>query len=127
MIGGTGGAAAVNEVAARVVGIGMEVSVARLANGLGGSLGRREDNAGIDDRARFLAHVEVRIEPGLRLARAILGSHGDAEDALHDAVLAAWRAWPHVRDESRFEAWFERILVNRCRDALRRRRRGPRL
>jgi DNA-directed RNA polymerase specialized sigma24 family protein len=115
----------VNEAAGRIVGISMEGSVARLGDGLGRGIRLRasQDAAGA---ARFGDRLEARIEPGLRLARAILGNHDDAEDALHDAVVAAWRAWPGLRDESRFEIWFERILVNGCRDRLRRRRRGPR-
>jgi len=60
-----------------------------------------------------------------RLARAILGSPAEAEDATHDAFVQAWRKWSSLRDPDRFEAWFERILVNTCRDRLRRRARRP--
>jgi RNA polymerase sigma-70 factor (ECF subfamily) len=60
---------------------------------------------------------------GYRLARAILGSQAEAEDATHDAFVQAWRKWSSLRDPDRFEAWFERILVNTCRDRLRRRSR----
>jgi RNA polymerase sigma-70 factor (ECF subfamily) len=53
----------------------------------------------------------------------ILGSGQEAEDATHDAVVKAWRGFGGLRDTSRFEAWFQRILVNTCRDRLRKRRR----
>jgi RNA polymerase sigma-70 factor (ECF subfamily) len=43
----------------------------------------------------------------------------------HDAFVAAWRGWATVRDEDRRDAWFGRILVNRCRDTMRRQRRRP--
>ena len=57
------------------------------------------------------------------LARAILGNETDAHDAAQDAYVAAWRDLPRLRDPDRFDAWFRRILVNACRDRLRRRRR----
>jgi RNA polymerase sigma-70 factor (ECF subfamily) len=55
----------------------------------------------------------------------ILGPGPDAEDATHDAVVQAWRSFGRLRDADRFDAWFQRILVNTCRDRLRKRRRTP--
>ena len=60
------------------------------------------------------------LDASYRLARAILGRTGDAEDAVHDAFETAWRKWSSLRDQTRFEAWFGRIVVNTCRDRLRR-------
>jgi RNA polymerase sigma-70 factor (ECF subfamily) len=59
------------------------------------------------------------LDESYRLARAILGSRAEAEDATHDAFEQAWRRWSSLRDPDRFEAWFARILVNSCRDRLR--------
>lgn len=56
-------------------------------------------------------------------AAVILGDRFEAEDAVHDAAERAWRRWASLRDPDRFGAWFGRILVNECRDRLRRRRR----
>ena len=67
--------------------------------------------------------IERRLVPAYRLARAILLDGQDAEDAVQDACLAAWRARSSLRDPDRFEAWFDRILVNGCRDRLRARER----
>ena len=58
-----------------------------------------------------------------RLARAILLDDGEAEDAVQEAALAAWRGHSSLREPAKFEPWFDRILVNQCRDQLRRRRR----
>ena len=55
-----------------------------------------------------------------RLASAILGDPNEARDAVHDAFVTAWRKWSTLRDQQRFEAWFGRIVVNTCRDRLRR-------
>ena len=46
-------------------------------------------------------------------------TRAEAEDATHDAFVQAWRKWSTLRDPDRFEAWFDRILVNACRDRLR--------
>jgi RNA polymerase sigma-70 factor, ECF subfamily len=39
-----------------------------------------------------------------------------------DAIERAHRSIGQLRDESLFQAWFDRIVVNACRDRLRRRR-----
>lgn len=71
--------------------------------------------------------VLARIGDSYRLARAILLDDGEAEDAVQEASLAAWRRRDSLRDETRFDAWFDRILVYQCRDQLRRRSRAVKL
>ena len=71
----------------------------------------------------FVGLVERRLVVAYRLARAILLDGAEAEDAVQDACLAAWRSRASLRDPARFEAWFDRILVNGCRDRLRARAR----
>ena len=60
--------------------------------------------------------------PVYRLAGLILGNQHDAEDATQDALLRAWNAYSSLRSPEDFQAWFDRILVNVCRDRLRRRK-----
>lgn len=74
----------------------------------------------------FVALVEDGLGPGYRLARAILLDDQEAEDAVQDACLAAWRKRNSLRQSERFGAWFDRILINACRDRIRRRRREQR-
>jgi RNA polymerase sigma-70 factor, ECF subfamily len=71
----------------------------------------------------FRRLVDAELDHAYRLAAVILGDSFDAEDAVHDAAVVAWRRWADLRDAGRFEAWFGRILVNVCRDRLRHRRR----
>jgi RNA polymerase sigma factor (sigma-70 family) len=72
------------------------------------------------DRATaFLRLANDHLDAAYRLARAILRDSTDAQDATHDAFEQAWRKWSTLRDPSRFEPWFDRILVNTCRDRLR--------
>jgi RNA polymerase sigma-70 factor, ECF subfamily len=68
----------------------------------------------------FLRLAHHNLDASYRLARAILRDAAEAEDATHDAFVQAWGKWPTLRDRDRFEPWFTRILINTCRDRLRR-------
>lgn len=72
---------------------------------------------------RFLQQAGSELDRAYRLAGLLLGDRIEAEDAAQDALLRAWRAAHSLRDPAGFQAWFDRILVNICRDRLRRRRR----
>lgn len=58
-----------------------------------------------------------------RVAVRILGNREDAEEALQDAFLRAYRALGEYEERERFAAWLTRILVNQCRTMLARTRR----
>jgi RNA polymerase sigma-70 factor, ECF subfamily len=58
-----------------------------------------------------------------RIAVRILGNHEDAEEAIQDAFLRAYRALDSYEHRERFSAWLTRILVNQCRTVLARSRR----
>src|SRR3954463_13536099 len=51
----------------------------------------------------------------------MLGSVPDAEDALQDALLRAWRALPRFEGRSSVRAWLYRIATKPCIDAPNRR------
>ena len=50
-----------------------------------------------------------------RFAVHMLGSEQDAEEALQDAFVRAYRSLGRCDEPARFGAWLYRILVNRCR------------
>jgi len=65
-----------------------------------------------------------------RLAAWILRDPVGAEDIVQEAALIAWNRRSSLRSVASAEAWFNRIVVNTCRDELRRRgrtREFPRL
>lgn len=74
----------------------------------------------------FVELAERVLNDAYRLAGYILGDASEAEDAVQEALTRSWQAWSALRDKDRFEPWFDRILVNVCRDKLRKRR-GARL
>ena len=59
----------------------------------------------------------------LAVARRILRDYDLAEDATQQALLAAWRDLPQLRDPGRFESWSYRLLVRACYAESRRERR----
>ena len=69
--------------------------------------------------AAFIRLADEHLDRAYALARAILRDPTEAQDATHDAFVQAWRKWETLRDRARFEPWFDRILVNTCRDRLR--------
>jgi len=58
-----------------------------------------------------------------RYAMHMLGNREDAEEALQDAFVRAWRALGRCRDAERFDSWLFQILANRCRTRGARRQR----
>ena len=90
-------------------------------------IGRWEDALSTRDTAdangQFIQLAANELDRAYRLAGLLLRDSTEAEDATHEALLRAWRNRRSVRDPDRFQAWFDRILVNVCRDRLRRRAR----
>jgi RNA polymerase sigma-70 factor (ECF subfamily) len=78
----------------------------------------------LDEReAAFRRLADRHLDSAYRVAAVILGDRVEAEDAVHDAAVAAWRSFGSLRELDRFEPWFGRIVVNGCRDRLRARAR----
>lgn len=60
-----------------------------------------------------------------RISYLILGREADCEDAVQEALMRAWLHISTLRDESYFETWLIRILINQSRNMLRQRLRHP--
>ncbi len=57
--------------------------------------------------------------------RRMLGSAIDAEDAVQETMLRAWRASERFEGRAQLSTWLHRIATNVCLDALARRARQP--
>src|ERR1700745_1231435 len=55
----------------------------------------------------------------------MLGSFADAEDALQDTLLAAWRGLGGFEGRASLRPWLYRIATNRCLNARRAASRRP--
>jgi len=55
-----------------------------------------------------------------RLARAIIRDDAEAEDALQDAYLSAYRSLRQFRGDSSLSTWLSRLVINQCLQRLRR-------
>jgi len=61
-----------------------------------------------------------------RLARHLLGDGEDARDAAQESLAKLCVRIRQFRGESQFATWLHRLVVNTCRDAADRQRRGRR-
>jgi RNA polymerase sigma-70 factor (ECF subfamily) len=66
--------------------------------------------------------VQLHTRRAYAVARAVVLSHEDAEDAVQDGWVHAYRALDRFRPEQPFGAWLHRIVANAALDIARRRR-----
>lgn len=71
---------------------------------------------------RRVRAIEGRL---FRIAQSMLWREADSMDAVQEAVFRGWLKKGRLADAERLEPWLVRILVNQCRDMLRRRKRDP--
>jgi len=76
--------------------------------------------AGDHEAFGWLVHRHQR--RAYAVARAIVLNHEDAEDAVQDAFLHAYRALERFRPDQAFGAWLHRIVANAALDLTRRRK-----
>ncbi len=78
------------------------------------------------DHDAFTQLASASIGRLFAVARLILRDTEPAEDAVQEALVAAWRDLSGLRDPDRFEAWLHRLLVRACYREARRTRRVAR-
>lgn len=87
-----------------------------------GLLVRRARRGDADAFARLVERHESRL---FSLAARVLGSQSEAEDAVQEALIRAWKGLPRFREGARFSTWLYRITVNCALDVRAKRRADP--
>ena len=80
-------------------------------------------SASAGDHAAFSQLATAAIDGLHRLAHLILRDDELADDAVQDALTAAWRNIRALRDPDRFDAWLYRLTIHACYRVARQRRR----
>jgi RNA polymerase sigma-70 factor, ECF subfamily len=75
------------------------------------------------DKRAFNALVRVHQRRVYACAVSMLGDGGDADDAVQETFLRAWRALARFDGRSQLSTWLYRVCVNVCLNHLRRRKR----
>jgi RNA polymerase sigma-70 factor (ECF subfamily) len=77
------------------------------------------------DREAFEMIIRTHSRALFAIAYGILQSREEAEDAVQDALIKAWKSRWRVRDPEKLPAWLATIVRYRARDLARRRRTIP--
>lgn len=75
------------------------------------------------DEDAFAALIRMNGDRLMAVAYRILQDVGQAEDAVQETIVAAWRDLPDLRDPDRFSGWLYRVLVHACYAQVRHARR----
>lgn len=73
----------------------------------------------IADVADLRAWLEEGYANSVRTAYLILGNRLDAEDAVQESYLRAWKFRDSLSSDSSFKPWLYRVVVNTCNSKLR--------
>ena len=73
------------------------------------------------DQRAYAELVDRHKDKAMTLAMRMLKNRHDAEEALQDAFIRAFRALPSFEWKSSFSTWFYRIVFNVCSSVLSRR------
>ncbi len=75
-----------------------------------------EKTTSTDDRKKQLEALAADVGPmAFGIAFRMLGDGQNAEDALQDAYLQAYRGLHRFRGDARLKTWFLKIVVNSCK------------
>ncbi len=75
------------------------------------------------DKQFFAQEVKAQERSLYRIARSYLYSDADAADAVQEALARAWENRKSLREPALFRTWLTRILINACKDMLKRAKR----
>src|SRR4051812_33338824 len=71
------------------------------------------------DGGAFAELLRPEYRAAVRLANALLHNLDEAEDAVQEAAIKAWRKLGNLREGSPLRPWFLAIVANECRSIRR--------
>lgn len=71
------------------------------------------------DGAAFADLIEPEFRGAVRFAYALLHNLDEAEDAVQESALKAWRKLANLKDGAPLRPWFLGIVANQCRSVRR--------
>lgn len=74
------------------------------------------------DADAFTELMQAQMQSMYKTARAMLRDDEDAADAISDTILVCWEKLKQLKKEEFFKTWMTRILINKCNDYLRQRK-----
>jgi RNA polymerase sigma-70 factor (ECF subfamily) len=73
----------------------------------------------------FRKLVELTSRFAFSVAFRMLGNEDQAKDVLQETMVTVWQKIRTLKSAERYKSWMYRILVNKCNDQLRKRKKKP--
>jgi RNA polymerase sigma-70 factor, ECF subfamily len=90
-----------------------KIASGSVSKGVIGSARRMSTSESVPELA-FEALVATDARRLYTLALSILRDEGEAEDAVQETLLKAWRSWPSISQSDHLPRWLTRVCVNHC-------------
>lgn len=71
------------------------------------------------ERERFQKLLETRLPVLYKIAYSYFKDKDSAYDAVQDTALIGYKNFAKIKDNGKFNSWITTILVNRCREVMR--------
>lgn len=75
-----------------------------------------------NDKEAFKRLIDNNKQKLFRIAKSILKSDFDVDDAMQETIIKAWNKIGTLKDNSSFDTWITKILVNQCYLIIRKRK-----
>ena len=70
------------------------------------------------DPDAFTELMQSQMQNMYKTARAILYNDEDAADAISETILTCWEKLHQLKNPAFFRTWMTRILINKCKDII---------
>ncbi len=77
----------------------------------------------MDKNKRFEQLIQNREKELYRIAFSYMKNESDAMDCVQDSLIKAIESFDSLRNKEHFDTWMVRIVINTCKDNLRKRKR----